>query len=195
MFFSLALLLPRVRRASCWSSPPAPRRARAPAASTPHAQKVASRNLGTLTAAAGPSPCDPYRQALPMRPSLKARTFSFLNYCASTDDRRTNDATCGPQEWVADWITALGGNPERTLTAAAGPSPRDPYRHSLAMRPPRKARPFCFLNYIFWLYVKKRTKRHVFCDSARSPHRTTKPSRGRLRVVGLKAHTPFAACK
>ena len=37
---------------------------------------------------------------------------------------------------------------ERTLiTATAGPSPRDPYRHSLAMRPPRKVRPFCFLNY------------------------------------------------
>ena len=27
----------------------------------------------TLTAAAGPSPCDPYRQTLTMRPSLKAR--------------------------------------------------------------------------------------------------------------------------
>ena len=26
------------------------------------------------------SPCDPYRQALTMRPSLKAPTFSFLNY-------------------------------------------------------------------------------------------------------------------
>ena len=123
----------------------------------------------------------------------KGPTFSFLNYCASTDDRRTNDATCGPQEWVADWITALGGNPERTLTAAAGPSPRDPYRHSLAMRPPRKARPFCFLNYIFWLYVKKRTKRHVFCDSARSPHRTTKPSRDRLCIADLKTPTKFVS--
>ena len=50
--------------------------------------------------------------------------------------------------------------------------------------------------WVFWLYVKKRTKRHVFfCDSARSPHRTTKPSRGRLRVVDLKTHTPFPPCK
>ena len=39
--------------------------------------------------------------------------------------------------------TALGGNTERTLiTASAPPPPRDPYRHVLAMRPPRKARPF-----------------------------------------------------
>ena len=38
-------------------------------------------------------------------------------------------------------------NTERALTAAAGPSARGPYRHALAMRPPRKARPFGFLNY------------------------------------------------
>ena len=30
-----------------------------------------------LTAAAGPSPCDPYRQALTMRPSLKARPLVY----------------------------------------------------------------------------------------------------------------------
>ena len=30
---------------------------------------------------------------------------------------------------------------------AAGPSPRDPYRHALARRPLRKAWPFCFVNY------------------------------------------------
>ena len=66
--FSLALLLPRSRRVSRWSSLPAPRRARAPAASTPHAHDAASfRNL-----------------AAPAR----------------TDDRRTNDATSGPQEWL-----------------------------------------------------------------------------------------------
>ena len=59
---------------------------------------------------------------------------------------RVKDATCGPQAWLADWKTALGGNTERTLTAAAGPSPRDPYRHALAMWPPPKARPFSFLN-------------------------------------------------
>ena len=35
----------------------------------------------------------------------------------------------------------------RALTAAAGPSPRDPYRHALTMRPPQKVRPFSFFNY------------------------------------------------
>ena len=34
-----------------------------------------------------------------------------------------------------------------------------------------------------------------FGYSARSPHRTTKPSRRRLRVVGLKAPSRFAPCK
>ena len=34
-----------------------------------------------------------------------------------------------------------------------------------------------------------------FCGSVRSPHRTTKPSRGQLRVVGLKATTRFCPCK
>ena len=49
---------------------------------------------------------------------------------------------------------------------------------------------------VFWLYVKKRTKRHVFfCDSARSPHRTTKPSRGRLCVYKTKGNPRSAACK
>ena len=42
---------------------------------------------------------------------------------------------------VADWITARRGNTERTLTAAAAPSPRDPYRHALTMRPSQKVRP------------------------------------------------------
>ena len=45
-------------------------------------------------------------------------------------------------------ITVEGANTERTLTAAAGSSPRDPYRHALAMRPPRKVRPFSFFNYL-----------------------------------------------
>ena len=39
------------------------------------------------------------------------------------------------------------GGTERTLTAAAGPPPRDPYRNAFAMRPPQKVRPFSFLNY------------------------------------------------
>ena len=66
-FFACAVVASR-RRAGRWSSPPAPRRARAPAASTPHAHDAASfRN-----------------------PAAPART----------DDRRTNDATCGPPEWL-----------------------------------------------------------------------------------------------
>ena len=32
-------------------------------------------------------------------------------------------------------------NTERTLTAAAGPPPRDPYRQALTMRPSLRARP------------------------------------------------------
>ena len=56
----------------------------------------------------------------------------------TTDDKRLDVRSAG----VADWATARGGNTERALTAAAGPSPCDPYRHALAMRPPRKARPF-----------------------------------------------------
>ena len=50
---------------------------------------------------------------------------------------------------MADWKTARGGNTERTLTAAAGPSPCDPYRQALTMRPSLKARTFSFLNY-YW---------------------------------------------
>ena len=48
---------------------------------------------------------------------------------------------------MADWNTARGGNTERTLTAAAGPSPCDPYRQALTMRPSLKAPTFSFLNY------------------------------------------------
>ena len=32
------------------------------------------------------------------------------------------------------------------LTAQAGPSPCDPYRHALARRPPRKVRPFVLIS-------------------------------------------------
>ena len=56
--------------------------------------------------------------------------------------RPTNERRDVRSAGVVDWNTALAGNTERTLTAAAGPSPRDPYRHALAMRPPRKVRPF-----------------------------------------------------
>ena len=61
---------------------------------------------------------------------------------------RSNHERCDVRSaGVADWITARGGNTERTLTATAPPPPRDPYRHALTMRPPQKVRPFSFLNY------------------------------------------------
>ena len=40
---------------------------------------------------------------------------------------------------------------------------------------------------IFWLHVKKRTKRHFFLCSARSPHRTAKFSRGCLPLAHPRA--------
>jgi len=61
---------------------------------------------------------------------------------ASTHGRPTNERCDERSAGVADWKTARRVNTERTLTAAAGPSPCDPYRHSLAMRPSQKARPF-----------------------------------------------------
>ena len=66
-----------------------------------------------------------------------------------THGRQTNEGRDVRSAGVADWITALGRNTERTLTAAAGPSPRDPYRHALTMQPPQKVRPFRFLNYYY----------------------------------------------
>ena len=66
---------------------------------------------------------------------------------------------------VAGGKTALGGNTERTLTAAAPPPPRDPYRHALTMRPPQKARPFSFLNY------------HYTCHLATCAQRSSWPRR------------------
>ena len=47
---------------------------------------------------------------------------------------RTPAASSEPQRrpaGVADWVTARLGNTERTLTAAAGPSPCGHYRHAL----------------------------------------------------------------
>ena len=56
----------------------------------------------------------------------------------TTDDERRDVRSAG----VADRKTARGMIAERTLTAAPGPSPCDPYRHALARRPSPKARPF-----------------------------------------------------
>ena len=61
--------------------------------------------------------------------------------------RRTTRRAVRRRAWLTGSLHEGGGDTERTLTAEAGPSHRDPYRHALTRRPPRKARPFCFLNY------------------------------------------------
>ena len=58
-----------------------------------------------------------------------------------THGRPTNERRDVRSAGVADWKTARGKNTERTLFAAAGPSPCDPYRHALTMRPSLKVRP------------------------------------------------------
>ena len=87
-------------------------------------------------------------------PTCRYARFASLASCARGavkapfwHGRPTNERCDVRSAGVADWKTALGGDMERTLTAAAGPSPRDPYRHALTMRPPRKVRPFCFFNF------------------------------------------------
>ena len=42
---------------------------------------------------------------------------------------------------------AASANCSPNLRQVVFPTMCDPYRHSLAMRPPRKVRPFCFFNY------------------------------------------------
>ena len=83
---------------------------------------------------------------LPLVPRTRTTPPPFEICRASTHGRPTNERCDVRSAGVADWKTARGGNTERTLTAAARPPPRDPYRHSLTMRPPRKARPFCFFR-------------------------------------------------
>ena len=101
-FFARAVVASR-RCARCWSSPPAPRRARAPAASTPHAHDTASfRNL-----------------AAPAR----------------TDDRRTNDATSGPQEWLTESLHEGG------IRSVRSPLRRDPLLATPIATPLQCSRP------------------------------------------------------
>ena len=143
-FFACAVVASR-RRAGRWSSPPAPRRARAPAASTPHAHEAIARFGRPFSGRSFLSACFALRRA-------PRRLLSKL--CrASTHGRPTNERCDERSAGVADWNTARRGNTERTLTAAATPPPRDPYRHSLAMRPPQKARPFVSLTTIFIIII------------------------------------------
>ena len=68
-------------------------------------------------------------------PQAKARSL------ARTHRRPTDERRDVRSAGMADWITARRGNAERTLTAAAGPSPCDPHRQALTMRPSLNARP------------------------------------------------------
>ena len=63
-----------------------------------------------------------------------------------TNDRRTNETTYGPQEWLTGTLH-YGGIRSVRSPLRRPPLRANPYRHALAMRPPRKARPFSFLNY------------------------------------------------
>ena len=79
---------------------------------------------------------------------VRTKTFlSYISFRRPTDERRdvrrrpTDERRDVRSAGMADWITARGGNTERTLTAAAGPSPCDPYRQAPTMRPSLKARP------------------------------------------------------
>ena len=85
------------------------------------------------------SACFALRCALrpPARKNFRLQKQSpYRAYRRPTDERR-DVRSAG----MADWITARGGDTERALTAAAGPSPCDPYRQALTMRPSLKARP------------------------------------------------------
>ena len=75
--------------------------------------------------------------ALRCAPRSPARTHARWCTRRRPTDERRDVRSAG----VADWKTARGGNTERTLTAAAGPSPCGPYRHALPMRPSLKVRP------------------------------------------------------
>ena len=104
-------------------------------------------------------------------------------------ERPTNERRDVRSADVADWITARRGNTGRTLTAAAGPSPCDPYRHALKMRPPPKAQPISFLNY--WKSLQKKCPALVLPapsgPRAQKKAQTTAPVRGGGRGMSVGA--------
>ena len=63
---------------------------------------------------------------------------------ARTADERTTRRANRRRGWLDQSLHEGGIRSARTLTAAAGPSPCGPYRHTLTMRPPLKARPLVF---------------------------------------------------
>ena len=109
-----------------------------PAVASQHAQRLFFFRVPTLFFF-WPAVFSSYLQRIAPHPRTRAaRTLAR----ARTDDRATNERYDVRSAGVADWKTARRGNTKRTLAAAAGPSPRDLYRHALTMRPPRKVRPF-----------------------------------------------------
>ena len=95
---------------------------------------------GDLAASAASFPCSGFIPSF--WPAVLLRHASARTHARTRMHGRqpTNERCDVRSAGVADWITARQGNTERTLTAAAGPSPRDPYRHALTMQPPPKVR-------------------------------------------------------
>ena len=127
MRFPLALLLPCVRRASRWSSPLAPRRARAPAASTPHAHEAASRNFAA-----------PARTTDDERRDVRSAGVADWKNAERGNTERTLTAEAPPFLLATPIATPLqGGRPERSdllflkLLASSQPTSRDPRSYSI----------------------------------------------------------------
>ena len=111
----------------------------------------------------------------------------------TTDGRRTTDAKCGPQAWLTG-ILHDGG-----IRGVRSPLRRAPLLATPIATPLECGRPqrpgLLFLGLLLWLHVTKMVKNvqssmcfSVFSDySARSPHRTAKPSRGCLPLAHPRA--------
>ena len=146
------------------------RRSRSPRASVllvpPHAHSVSLYHAGPRTPFPLPAVVSPlaWRLSFLLKGShpFLGRSF-FLSTCIAlrraprrpharkfasprTDDRRTNDAACGPQAWLTGRLHYGGIRSVRSPLRRPPPT-RFPYRHALTMRPLQKVRPFSFLNY------------------------------------------------
>ena len=86
--------------------------------------------------------CD--REALRQRARPHARTFASPR----TDDRRRNDATCGPQAWLTGSLH-YGGIRSVRSPLRRPPLLAAPIATPLQCGRPEKVRPFSFLNYSY----------------------------------------------
>ena len=89
-------------------------------------------------------------------------------------------------EGLSFFLTDLRTKEEKKLITR--PSPCDPYRHALARRPPRKARPFCFLD-----YSPDERRRNQTTETPPSFSTTSKTHGDRLFKV-LKHRTGLFCC-